>query len=296
VRSRKRSDIRELPHIILFSAQEIWDGNGYCEGIIRDWASWQREGSASYDQLMQVLHVLSPSLSEPLVAGELRKVSLNDPKRYPTLKMPYDVEVPIIHASAGMRRIIAMAYLLVWAWQEHRAACELTRQEPAKEVIFLFDEVEAHLHRQWQRRIIPALLDVMKAVAGDRQTEVQVIATTHSPLILASTEPLFDPAVDSWFDLDLIGEDRKVILEKKPFVRRGDYSNWLTSEAFDLKEARSVQTEEAITQALALLRTPSPSHGDIERVDGLLRNSLSEIDSFWLRWSDFRDRMAEGAQ
>ena len=41
----------------------------------------------------------------------------------------------------------------------------------------------------------------------------------------------------------------RVQLEKRDFVRRGDVSNWLTSEAFDLKEPRSIEAEEALAKA-----------------------------------------------
>lgn len=272
----------------LFTTQEVWEGNTFCEGLIRDWASWQREGNEAFKQLQEVLRLLSPSLSETLKPGDLRKISVDDPKRYPTLKMPYGQEVPVIHASAGMRRIIALAYLLVWSWQEHVAACELRGEVPASEIVFLIDEVEAHLHPQWQRRIVPALLSVMDGLMGTHAPRVQLIATTHAPLVLASVESLFDPEKDGWFDLDLVQDARKVALTKREFIRRGDVSNWLTSEAFDLKEARSLEAEEAITQAMALVATDAPAHEEIERVDALLRNALSDIDRFWLRWSAFR--------
>ncbi len=283
-----KKDDPDRPAAYLFTPQEVWEGNRLCEGLIRDWASWQREGNEPYNQLERVLQALSPSPSELLTAGELRKVTLDDPKRYPTLKMPYGQEVAVIYASAGMRRIIALAYLLVWTWQEHLAASQLRGEPPTKEIIFLIDEVEAHLHPQWQRRIVPAMLDVMSAITGQHSTKVQLITATHSPLVLASVETLFDPEKDAWFDLDLVGDARKVALEKRPFIRRGDVSNWLTSEAFDLKEARSVEAEEAIAQAMALTKTKALKKADIERVDALLQNSLSEIDRFWSRWSTFR--------
>lgn len=91
----------------------MWEGNALCEGLIRDWASWQREDGQAFAALRQVLTALSPGPNEPLIPGELRKLSLDDPRRYPTLAMPYGQEVAVIHASAGMRRIIALAYLLV---------------------------------------------------------------------------------------------------------------------------------------------------------------------------------------
>ena len=39
-------------------------------------------------------------------------------------------------------------------------------EEAGQEIIFLIDEIEAHLHPQWQRRIVKALLDVMEALTG----------------------------------------------------------------------------------------------------------------------------------
>jgi len=284
-----RKEAPDRPSAYLFAAHEVWDGNAHCEGLIRDWASWQREGSITFQQLQRVLSALSPSEREKLEPGELRKISLDDPKRYPTLRMRYGQDVPVVHASSGMRRAIALAYLLVWTWQEHVAACELRGQAPTREIIFLIDEIEAHLHPQWQRRIIPALLDVMVSLTETHDVKVQMVAATHSPLILASAEPTFDAEKDAWFDLDVLEEEETVALQQRTFVRRGDVSHWLTSEAFDLKEARSLEAENAITQALALVRQPAPSTVEIERVDGLLRASLGDIDRFWVRWSAFRD-------
>lgn len=135
-----------------------------------------------------------------------------------------------------------------------------------------------------------SLLAVMAKLAG--KAAVQIIAATHSPLLLASIEPLFNARTDAWFDLDLVREDgdARVELTQRDFVRRGDVSAWLTSEAFDLKEARSLEAETAIREALALARQPSPSKEDIKRVQQLLQASLSDIDRFWLRWVEFRSK------
>ena len=155
------SQLSRLHNAFNFSSHSVWEGTSFCEGLFRDWATWQLEDGVAFEQLKRVLEALSPSPDEMLVPGQLRRVSINDPKKYPTLMMPYGQEVPVIHASAGMRRILALAYLLVWTWQEHLAACELTGNDPAREIIFLIDEVEAHLHPQCQRRIVPALRAVM---------------------------------------------------------------------------------------------------------------------------------------
>jgi hypothetical protein len=302
--TEQNPDATERPSAFLFKADEIWNGlqegsKRLCNGLILDWAAWQRENGDAFGQLRNVLRALSPSPKEPLKEGRLTRVALNDTRDHPTLTTPYDQEVPIVHCSAGIRRIVALAYLLVWTWQEHMRACEIRGMKPAREIVFLIDEIEAHLHPQWQRRIVNALLDVMKALAGTvvirkgpGAVSVQLIATTHSPLVLASAEPIFDPEKDAWFDLDLSRTNSvdRVHLQERTFVRHGDVSNWLTSEAFDLKEPRSIEAEEAISKALALAKTPSPSKKEIAKVDLLLRHALSDVDRFWLRWSEFRTR------
>lgn len=290
-----RKDVApDRPPAYLFKVDEVWNGlkdgeRSLCEGLIRDWASWQREGGEAFRQLTSVLDRLSPSMHEALEPGRLTRISVTEPVDHPTIKMPYDLEVPLIHASAGIRRVVALAYLLVWTWQEHLHACELQGETPAREIIFLIDEVEAHLHPQWQRRIIPALLDVMAALTGSSAVAVQLIAATHSPLVLASTEPQFDPERDAIWELDL--REGVVELHESPWMRRGDANSWLTSSVFDLKEPRSVEAEEAITQALSLLRQRAPDPQEIERVDGLLRNALGDIDRFWVRWSAYRESL-----
>ncbi|MDY7091881.1 MAG: ATP-binding protein [Acidobacteriota bacterium] len=282
----------DRPSSYLFSAQEVWEGNRYCEGLIRDWASWQREGGEAFEELQQVLQTLAPSENEPLEPGELRKVFLDDARRYPTLRMPYGQEVAVIHASAGMRRIIALAYLLVWAWQEHLATCQLRGSKPTREIIFLIDEIEAHLHPQWQRRIVPALTEVMNALTGENDAQVQLIAATHSPLVLASIEPQFDPEVDAVFHLNLA--EGGVELQEEPWAKQGDVVGWLVSDIFGLRQGRSLEAERAIEAAEAWMRedlsalppglsSPEEIHQELERV-------LAGHDPFWPRWIVWTER------
>ena len=284
----------DRPKSYLFQPQSVWEGNEFCEGLIRDWGSWQRERSRAFDLLSDVLETLSPSAEEPLKAGELRKLTASDPKRYPTLRMPYGEDVAVIHASAGMRRIIALAYLLVWAWEEHLASAKVRGDAPASEIIFLIDEIEAHLHPQWQRRIVPALLKVIRALAKKQGSRVQLIAVTHSPLVLASAEPFFDAARDAWFDLDLV--QQRVALQNRPYVRRGEVGYWLASEAFDLKEPRSLEGEQAVQAAQEIMRRTDASDGEVAAADRALRAAgLPDLDRFWVRWGYFCERRGERA-
>ena len=288
-------DAPDRPNAFLFKPDEIWSGNQHSKGVLDDWLLWQANADIRYSMLKTVLEVLSPSSTEPIVPGVPRELTIKDKGPTPTLTMPYGEDVPLTHASAGMRRIIALAYLLTWAWHRHLEAAKLRGEDSAREIIFLIDEIEGHLHPQWQRRIVPALIQVMLTLAKD--TNIQVIAATHSPLVLASVEPLFDPKEDSWFDLDL--EKGSVILRKREYQRRGPIDNWLTSPAFDMKEPRgSVRAEEAIQDAIRLSKQKTPKKSEIIDVDKRLRETLGDTDRFWVRWVAFREKLksASGGQ
>jgi hypothetical protein len=279
-----------------FRPSEVWDGLeqdgiSLCEGLIRDWASWQKENGVAFAQLEAVLKGLSPSADEQLVPGGFARLGFQA-RDIPTLRMPYGQDVPVVHASAGMRRIIALAYMLVWTWQEHVKASELTGTAPAKEIVFIIDEIEAHLHPQWQRRILRSLLGVMEALTGTSDVQVQVITATHSPLLLTSLEPLFDPNRDALWTLDLVGHEVK--LSKLPWHRQGDANRWLTSAVFDLAIPRSLEAEVALQQADALLREVDPDPAKLREVNEALRRVLPDDDPFWARWGYFLEQRGVG--
>jgi len=186
-RGKDELDEPERPPAYVFSPQEVWeglkaaDGTMLCNGLFADWATWQNKGGNHFEWLRHVLEMLSPEGGEKLTPGDLTRIGL-DTREIPTIRMPYGQDVPVVHASAGIRRILALAYLLVWSWQEHWLATQQLEQAVAKQVIFLIDEIEAHLHPRWQRQILKPLLSIVESLA-DNPTHVQIIAATHSPLV-----------------------------------------------------------------------------------------------------------------
>ncbi len=282
----KTDEGKERPPAYVFSPREVWDGlqredgTWLCNGLIRDWSGWQKEKGRAFDSLSAVLEVLSPDSNEKLVPGALTRISLDDVRDMPTLRMPYGQDVAVVLASSGMRRIISLAYFLVWCWEEHRKAKELLGEEPETKTVFLVDEVESHLHPKWQRTVIPALMKVMDKLMTS--SDVQLLAVTHSPLIMASVEPLFDADKDAWFDLDLV--NNQVVMTRRPFVRQGDVGNWLTSEAFDLKSGYSIEAEKVLEEAARALSEISFAEEDARALDQRLREVLSDTDPFWMRW------------
>ena len=288
----KNDEGKERPPAYVFSPKEVWDGlqrddgTWLCNGLIRDWAGWQKEKGRAFDSLSAVLEALSPSKDEKITPGGLTRISLDDVRDMPTLKMPYGQDVAVVHASSGMRRIISLAYFLVWCWEEHAKAKELVGEEADNKPVFLIDEVESHLHPKWQRTVIPALMKVMDKLMAT--SEVQLIAVTHSPLIMASVEPFFDAEQDAWFDLDF--DRNKVVLRRRDFVKHGDVATWLISKAFDLKSGRPIEYERLVEEASALLEKDQPTEKQISEMHEKLVQALGPQDEFLFRWRAICDK------
>ena len=268
-----------------FAARQVWDGKAnQTEGLIRDWVSWQRFGEEPFSLLEEVLECLSPSDLGLLKLGRPTRLP-GDSRLIPVISHPYG-EVPVLYASAGVRRILAIAYMVVWSWQEHLWASELLNEEAFRRVVLLVDEVEAHLHPVWQRTILPAILRVGELL-GDR-VEIQTIVSTHSPLVLASLETKFRMSSDALFHLSLRGT--KVVLESKEFAKYGDASSWLTSPIVGLDSARSKEAERAIERARKIQLSRKAKRSEVEEVSLQLMEVLLPDDPFWRRWAFFAEQ------
>lgn len=86
--------------------------------------------------------------------------------------------VPIEALSDGFRSTFTIVSDLLLRLN---LATNQPEQVLEQEAVCLIDEVDAHLHPRWQETIIPGLRALFP--------NVQFIATTHSPLVVASVEP-----------------------------------------------------------------------------------------------------------
>jgi hypothetical protein len=272
---------------LLFSRNDALDGlEGKIEGLLRDWVKWQHSPDQSvFETLKSVLAQLSPPDMNPLVPSEPIRTA-NDPKEIPTLLHPYGI-VPFTQESAGIKRIATIAYLLVWAWNEHQVAARLAKRAPQQKMVVLVDEMEAHLHPKWQRAILPALLQVTALLS--QNVESQLIVTTHSPMVLASVETEFSDKTDSLYHLELSSQG-DVSFSDVPFIRHGTMDAWLTSDIFALHEARSREGERVIENAKQLMANSDATPEQIKELHRLLAISVPETDEFWPRWGFFASR------
>ena len=296
-------DIQDRLPGYAFSFDEVWTGlvcevqgksTRVCKGLLDDWSSWIRERGENAERMAKVLGTLT-NAERPLEVGPILRLSVDDTQDIPSLRTDYSDAVPIVHASSAIRRIAGLAYMLVWSWGEHLRAAEQLQVARARQIVLLFDEIDAHLHPRWQRSVVPAILEVMDSLTDDGP-DVQLVATTHSPLVLASVEPHFESARDRLFHLDM--SDGRVRLDEEPWAIQGDALNWLVSDVFGLRQGRSVEAERAIEAAEAFMRgddnllTDGPNerdelHRELERV-------LAGHDPFWPRWVVWAEREDRG--
>ena len=274
----------------VYSREQVWHGvdkgDSKIEGLVRDWRNWQSAADkGTFETFRAVLEHLSPSDLGPLSPGPMTRVPY-DKREMPTIEHRYG-RVPIIYASAAVKRVLSLAYLIVWTWSEHRIFCHMAKRLPERRMVILVDEVEAHLHPRWQRQLLPALVSVAHLLSDE--VEAQLIVSTHSPLVLASSETVFSETKDALLHLQLKGD--LVALRTLDYMKFGKVDRWLMSDVFELTHPRSKEAEDAIERARRIQRqADSPTREEVRLISDDLRSSLADDDDFWPRWVGFAER------
>ena len=267
---------------VVFRREDVWNGKEpQIEGLIRDWVKWQSRPDKypAFDTFKKVLKRVGPPDLGDIDIGEPVRLP-GEKKDIPTLKHPYGT-VPIIYESAGIRRVVTLAYLIVWAWEEHKIQAKQAGRKEERQMVIILDEAEAHLHPKWQRVLLPALL----GIAADLHEElaIQFFVATHSPLVLASAEPVFDVDKDKLFHLQM-SQNGKVTFDPIPFALQGSADSWLQSSVFGLAYAGNGPAEQALQDANKLLESGAATKADVEKVTKQLADNIEAENPFWMRW------------
>jgi predicted ATP-binding protein involved in virulence len=140
-----------------------------------------------------------------------------------------DIDLDLIQLSAGEKAML----LLVIDIAMRLAIANPSRENALEgEGIILIDEIELHLHPQWQRQIIPALMATFP--------NCQFILTTHSPQVVSQVK-----------------RDNIVILENNQLVQNvpftyGKDSNTLLNEVFQTPE-RPIEIQKQLDMCFKLI-------------------------------------------
>lgn len=262
----------------------VWQDELLCDGLLRDWFNWQIRKNEQFALLEALLARLSPA-GVSLKPGKPRYVYPNEAYEIPTIQMPYGQEVALVHAPAGVLRVAKLAFLLAWTFDHHSRAALRHNLPTSPLFTVLIDEPETHLHPQWQRTFLPSLITALNEHAPG-SPQIQFLVATHSPLVLASMEPLFDPKQDALWKLDLVpgeeGQPGTVQVERDVHYMRGDVGMWLSSDVFNETSLYSEEAERTMREAAALMNDADATEAQAQAVRAKLRRVLADTDPFWL--------------
>jgi len=166
--------------------------------------------------------------------------------------------VPLDYVSQGMISVIAWIGTLLQRMYAVRANSPDPTKEPA---VVLIDEIDAHLHPEWQQEIVVRL--------KSNFPNVQFIATTHSPLVVAGLrrEEVFVATRD-------MEPGSGVTVIPSPIHFEGLRADQiLTSPLFGLSSTRQLHVDRYSELLAKSARTPVE-----ERELEILRASIAEPD------------------
>lgn len=166
--------------------------------------------------------------------------------------------IPISSLSLGYQTTLAWTADLSWRLLKRYSSSLNPLAEPA---VVLIDEIDLHLHPQWQLTIIDSLSAIFP--------RTQFIATSHSPLIVQTAE-----------DANIVllrTRDREVEIVNDPeIVRQWRVDQILMSDLFGLRQARSYRTELMFKRHDQLEDKKSRTRKE-ERELQLLRTQIAQI-------------------
>lgn len=154
-------------------------------------------------------------------------------------RTPYG-DVPLDGLSLGHRTVTAWIVDLAWRLVKRYPESTKPLEEPA---VVLIDEIDLHVHPRWQRT-------VMKQISC-HFTNVQFVATTHSPMMVGSMSDV-NVAV-----LRQTEAGDHVVIENEPKVVEGWRVDQILVSLFGLETARSLRVEDLMKERELLLEKNS---------------------------------------
>ena len=131
-----------------------------------------RENKPAVRQVLNHIAELASEITEGFPV-QFARIGEDDQGLFPVFKTP-DGELPLHVLSQGTQSLIQWCARLLIGYAEHYNFPESLADEPG---ILIIDEIDAHLHPSWQRRILPAITK--------RLPNLQIFCATHSPMTVA---------------------------------------------------------------------------------------------------------------
>jgi len=135
--------------------------------------------------------------------------------------------------------------------------------------ILLIDEVEQHLHPNWQRYLVQRLHEIFP--------NTQIIASTHTPLAASGVADIDSGVLIKLDRSPENGVQAKLIDKKELYGKRADQV--LTSEAFGLFTSRnegSLTDIDRYSELLGLSERTEDEENELQELRGIVRESLQD--------------------
>ena len=165
------TELRRRSGLIPTNAALVSDDAVIQKMIELDYAAYRRDRPEIRDVVRRIA-----SLASEITEGypiEFLRVSEDAEGLFPEFGTP-DGDLPLNSLSQGTQSIIQWLSHFLFGYAQYYDYPEDLGAYPGTLII---DEIDAHLHPSWQRRVIPALSGNFK--------KLQIFCSTHSPLMLA---------------------------------------------------------------------------------------------------------------
>ncbi len=174
--SEERSpELAKRRNLMLSGASLVSDAVMKQRIVDLDYATYRNEKPGGRDIIASIASIAS-EITEGFPVRFIR-VSEDNDGLFPLFDTP-DGEVPLDVLSQGTQSIFQyLARFLIGCAEYYDFPSNLEDMRG----VLIIDEIDAHLHPTWQRRIIPVLTK--------RFPNFQIFCSTHSPLMLAGLKP-----------------------------------------------------------------------------------------------------------
>ena len=177
VRQMKNAETRELKRrsdLTLTNSSWVDDTEIVQKIIDLDYAAYRQDRP----EIRNVIHKIISMVSEITEGYPMSFAGVGEDEGglFPRIATPSDI-LPLDVLSQGTQSLIqCVAHLTIGYGEYYEFSADLDE----KPGVLLIDEIDAHLHPSWQRRIIPTLIRHFP--------KLQIFCSTHSPLMLAGLE------------------------------------------------------------------------------------------------------------
>ncbi len=232
-------ELRKRRRLIPTDAALVSDEPVIQKMVDLDYAGFRRKQPQIHCIAKKVASVTS-EITEGYVIEFLR-IGEDERGLFPEFRTP-DGNLPLNVLSQGTQSIIQWLSHFLFGYAQYYDYPEDLTEKPG---VLIVDEIDAHLHPSWQRRIIPALTNNFP--------NLQIFCSTHSPLMLAGLS-------EGQVQLLIRDENGKAVVSRN----RWDMAGWSAEQI--LRSVLGVRDTTDLTTA-----------EDVDRLGELsLKDTLSE--------------------